>query len=109
MPQPGEIVLIPFPYTDLTTAKRRPVLVLRPADGFGDFLAVAVTSHAGHVDALPLAQADLDDGLLPKTSYVRVTKLYTLNERVVVRRFGALKQEAFARIHAAICTALGCR
>lgn len=109
MPQPGEIVLIPFPYTDLSTTKRRPVLVLRPADGFGDFLAVAVTSHAGHVDALALAQMDLQEGLLPKPSYVRATKLYTLNERVVARRFGTLLPEAFTRYHAAICAALGCR
>ncbi len=108
MPQPGEVVLIPFPYTDLTTAKRRPVLVLRPADGFGDFLAAAITSHPGHVDALTLTQMDLQEDVLPKPSYVRATKLYTLNERIVVRRFGALKPEAFARIHAAICTALGC-
>ncbi len=109
MPQPGEVVLIPFPYTDLATTKRRPVLVLRPADGFGDFLAAAVTSHAGHVDALTLTQRDLREGVLPKPSYVRTTKLYTLNERIVVRRFGTLTSEAFTRIHTAICAALGCR
>lgn len=83
--------------------------MLRPTDGFGDFLAAAVTSHAGHVDALALTQMDLQEGLLPKPSYVRATKLYTLNERIVVRRFGALRPEAFARIHAAICEGLGCR
>lgn len=109
MPQPGEVVLIPFPYTDLATTKRRPVLVLRPSDGFGDFLAAAVTSHAGHVDGLTLTQMDLREGVLPKPSYVRATKLYTLNERIVVHRFGALMPEAFARIHSAICSALGCR
>ena len=55
MPQPGEVVLIPFPYTDLATAKRRPVLVLRAADAYGDFLAAAVTSQTGHEDAVVLA------------------------------------------------------
>lgn len=109
MPQPGEVVLIPFPYTDLATTKRRPVLVLRPPDSFGDFLAAAVTSHAGHIDALALTQTDLQEGVLPKLSFVRTTKLYTLNERVVVHRFGTLLPKAFTRFHAAICTALGCR
>ena len=52
---------------------------------------------------------DLQEGLLPKPSYVRATKLYTLNECIVVRRFGTLVPETFARIHVAICTALGCR
>ena len=108
MPQPGELVLIPFPYTDLATTKRRPVLVLRPADTFGDFLAVAITSQAGHEDAAILSQADFREGALPKASYVRTTKLYTLNERIVVHRFGLLTPEAFARAHIAICSALGC-
>ncbi len=44
---PGEVVLIPFPFSDLQAAKRRPVLVLRSCDGFGDFLAAAITSQAG--------------------------------------------------------------
>ena len=108
MPRPDDVVLIPFPYTDLATTKRRPVLVLRPPDAFGDFLAVAVTSRAGHEDAITLSQADFLEGFLPKPSYVRASKLYTLNERAVTRRFGALTPMAFTRTRDAICTMLGC-
>ncbi len=108
MPRPGDVVLIPFPYTDLATTKRRPVLVLRPADAFGDFLAAAVTSQAGHEDAITLTQEDFLEGFLPKPSYVRTNKLYTLNERTVARRFGALTPTAFTRAQEAICTRLGC-
>lgn len=68
MSHPGDVLLIPFPYTDLTTSKRRPVLVLRPADAFGNFLAAAITSQPGHEDALPLYQADFQEGTLPKPS-----------------------------------------
>lgn len=39
-----DLVLVPFPFTDLSTGKRRPVLCLTNADGFGDFLAAAVTT-----------------------------------------------------------------
>ena len=109
MSHPGEIVLIPFPYTNLSTTKRRPVLVLRPADPFGDFLAVAVTSQAGHQDSVPLTQDDFQKGILPKPSYVRTSKLYTLNERIIAHRFGTLTPEAFARAHVAICAMLGCQ
>lgn len=108
MPQPGEVVLIPFPYTDLATTKRRPVLVLRSADSFGDFLAAAITSQSGHEDAVTLSQADFQEGTLPKVSYVRATKLYTLNKHIVAHRFGVLKHLAFDRTLAAICSALGC-
>lgn len=108
MPRPGDVVLIPFPYTDLATTKRRPVLVLRPPDAFGDFLAVAVTSQAGHEDAITLSQADFLEGFLPKPSYVRASKLYTLNERTITRRFGALTPASFKRAQDAICALLGC-
>lgn len=108
MPRPGDIVLIPFPYTDLATTKRRPVLVLRPPDAFGDVLAAAVTSQAGHEDAITLTQADFLEGFLPKPSYVRTSKLYTFNERVIARRFGTLTPMAFTRAQDAICTMLGC-
>ena len=109
MLHPGEIVLIPFPYTNHSATKRRPVLVLRPPDPFGDFLAVAVTSQAGHQNTVALTQADFQKGVLPKPSYVRISKLYTLNERIITHSFGALTPEAFARTHTAICTALGCQ
>jgi mRNA interferase MazF len=108
MPHPGDILLIPFPYTDLTTSKRRPVLVLRHADSFGDFLAAAITSQPGHEDALPLYQGDFQEGILPKPSYLRTTKLYTLNRRIAASRFGRLTPSAFQQAQGTICAALGC-
>ena len=89
MSRPGDVVLIPFPYTDLTTSKYRPVLILQPVDIFGGFPAVAVTSQAGHQDAVMLTQTNFREGALPKPSHVRTTKLYTLNERIVVHRASA--------------------
>jgi mRNA interferase MazF len=40
----GDLVLIPFPFSDLSPAKRRPVLLLTRPDAYGDFVALAVTS-----------------------------------------------------------------
>ncbi len=41
---PGDLVGIPFPYSDLKAEKRRPVLVITPRDRYGDFICAAVTS-----------------------------------------------------------------
>ena len=105
---PGDVVLIPFPFSELQAAKRRPVLVLRHCDKFGDFLAVAITSQAGHGDALAISEKDLSEGILPKTSWVRVTKLYTLNQDCVVARFGAFRSASFCKVQDAVCLAAGC-
>ncbi len=67
----SDIVQIPFPFSDLTHQKRRPVLLLTTPDSFGDFLAVAITSQAGHEDAVSLRDDDPVEGKLPKTSWVR--------------------------------------
>jgi mRNA interferase MazF len=55
----SDIVQIPFPFSDLTQQKRRPVMLLTSPDTFGDFLAVAITSQAGHDDAVALQENDI--------------------------------------------------
>jgi len=105
----SDIVQIPFPFSDMTRQKRRPVLLLTAPDNFGDFLAVAITSQAGHDDAIALQNDDIADGLLPKTSWVRGTRLFSLNRDTVIVTLGKLKSVAFERIHGEICMKLGCQ
>lgn len=105
---PCDVVLIPFPYTDLKTAKRRPVLVLRASDEYGDFLAVAITSKPHHSFSIPLSSADFTAGSLPKASWVRSDKLYTLNAASVLFVCGRLTPTAFAGIQTELCRHLGC-
>ena len=105
----SDIVQIPFPFSDLTHQKRRPVLLLTAPDVFGDFLAAAVTSQAGHEDAISLQDNDIVEGRLPKASWVRATRLFSLNQDAVIITLGSLKPESFKRIHGEICVRLGCQ
>jgi len=45
MKRAGQIVLTPFPYSDLSGAKLRPVLMLRQASRFDDWLVCMVSSQ----------------------------------------------------------------
>ena len=105
----SDIVQIPFPFSDLTHQKRRPVMLLTTPDAFGDFLAVAITSQAGHDDAILLQENDITNGRLPKISWVRATKLFSLNRGSVIVELGTLRPEAFERIHNEICAMLVCK
>ena len=108
MYQPSEIVLLPFPFTDLSAHKKRPVLIMRAANIQGDFLAVQITSQAGYENALILEQTDFERGILFKRSFVRPDKLITLNQSLVIHRIGVLTDAAFSRIFQSVCEHVGC-
>ena len=83
----GDLVLLPFPFSDQSTTKRRPVLLLTAPDALGDFIACAVTSRPGWTNARPVMVEDLVEGNLPLASWVRVDKVVTLHVGLIVRRF----------------------
>jgi hypothetical protein len=66
----GELLLVPFPFTDLSAAKRRPVLALTAPDSYGDFIALPVTSRPQFQNAIALTPADLVHGHLPAPSWI---------------------------------------
>ena len=91
----GDIVLVSFPFTDLTSTKRRPALVLSP-DSFNaagqDLVLAAITSHlTGDPNAVHLRRSDFAVEGLPKPSMVKATKLFTMHSALVVKRIGALR------------------
>jgi mRNA interferase MazF len=98
----GEIILIPVPFTDLSSQKRRPVIVLYNTaynNRSRDVLVVAVTSNpvlTAHSFAID--NADLSIGTLNRPSVVRVDKIYTLEQALIVKRFGKVRQGVVDRI-----------
>lgn len=84
----GDGVLLPFPFSDLTSAKRRPVLMLTAPDAQGDFVASPIPSRGGWANAHPISPGDLTEGALPRSSWVRTDKVATLYTGLIVHRFG---------------------
>ncbi len=77
--QAGIVVLVPFPFSDLSQAKLRPALVVADA-GHDDWVLCQITSNA-YTDrtAIELSDADFQSGSLRLTSFVRPGKLFTAN------------------------------
>jgi mRNA interferase MazF len=108
MLRPCDLVLIPFPFTDLSASKKRPVLVLKSPNEQGDFMAVQITSQSGYTDAIVLSEADMALGHLPKVSYVRTSKLITLNQKLVIAYMGKVSTGIFMSISQEVCSQLAC-
>ena len=90
----GDVILVPFPFTDLTTVKQRPALVLS-ADWFNtsrdDCVVAAITSQIPsnlQPDEYRLSASDLLAGGLPKPSLVRLGKLFTMSKSLFRRQLG---------------------
>ncbi len=105
----GSIVGIPFPYTDLSTSKRRPVLVLTFPDQRGDFIGLAVTSVDTMEKAVQIDEKSLEHGTLPKISWVRYDKIFTLSASLIKKKYGRLNNRIFDEIFKSLCCNLGCK
>ena len=105
-PTVGEVILVPFPFSDLSDAKVRPAVCLADA-GRGDWVFCQITSNPyGDPGAIPLQAADFDGGGLLVVSYARPGKLFTAHEGLLVRSVGVLKSAAFGRVLTAVVAVL---
>jgi mRNA interferase MazF len=98
----GAVVLVPFPFSDLSQSKVRPAVLLADA-GRGDLVLCQVTSNPyGDPLAIELSVGDFSTGSLQLTSYARPGKLFTASDRLIVRQVGTLTLAARTRIADAI-------
>ena len=107
MPERGDLLLVPYPFSDLSATKRRPVLVLTTPDRYGDFIALPVTSRPQTEHGLPLAGSDLVTGSLPAASWIRTDRIVTLNISLVVKTVGRISERAVAVAVERFCAHIG--
>lgn len=89
----GDVVVIPFPFSDLKGVKKRPALVIASPKGF-DLILCQITSQINKdVYSISLDSIDFDTGSLPKLSYIRPNKLFTADSRIICKKTGTLKHQ----------------
>jgi len=97
-PARGGVVLVAFPFSDLSQTKLRPAVILADA-GRNDFVLCQVTSNSfGDPLAVTLTPADFASGALLHTSYARPGKLFTASDQLLKRTVGDLTPAALDRI-----------
>lgn len=98
IPSAGQIVILPFPFSDLSASKIRPAAVLARANK-NDWILCQITSNAyGDTLGIELAKEDFDSGMLQLTSYARPTKLFTANSSLFLSVEGLLSKPKLIQI-----------
>lgn len=98
-----DIILIPFPFSDISTNKRRSVIIRRSAIIISnssynthndDVICCAITSNPrNYADCVPITNADLDKGQLNYESQIKPTKVFTLNKSLIIKSLARLNIE----------------
>ena len=105
-PAVGAVVLVRFPFSDLSTSKLRPAAILADA-GRGDRVLCQITSKPyGDARAVQLEQSAFASGSLRVTSFVRPGKLFTASGDLISETVGVLTPEALMGVVDAVINVL---
>ncbi len=102
----GDVVVIQFPFSDLTKVKKRPALVVAKLEG-DDLILCQITSKAKFDNySIDLKGTDLKKGRLNVESKVRPNRLFTAEKSIIEYRIGSLKKEKLDEVIEKICDIL---
>ena len=101
-PSVGDVVLVRFPFSDLSASKLRPAVVVARAER-SEVIVCQITSRPyASQRAVTLAIDDFSSGNLDRFSYARADKLFTANPTIIVRTVGTLGGSKSSEIRAAV-------
>lgn len=102
----GDVVLMDFPFSDLTASKKRPALVITNLKG-EDFILCQITSKTRVDDyAIVLSDDDFSEGTLHLTSLVRPNRIFTAHVSLIDRKIGCLRKKKIEEIVEEVCKIL---
>nr|MDO8118786.1 type II toxin-antitoxin system PemK/MazF family toxin [Candidatus Sigynarchaeota archaeon] len=88
----GDVVIVPFPFSDLSTTKKRPALVVAALSG-DDIILCQITSKAiKDKHAISLIDADFESGTLQQESNIRPNRLFTADSSLILSSVGHVKR-----------------
>jgi mRNA interferase MazF len=91
---PGVVVLVRFRFSDLSSSKLRPAVVLAHAGGAHWVLCQVTSNPYGDPAAVALTDESLESGGLNRPSFARPGKLFTASASIIARPAGALTGDA---------------
>lgn len=93
----GAVVLVTFPFSDLSRAKLRPAVLARASKS--DWILCQITSNAyGDPRAIKLTDDNFSSGSLRLVSFARPAKLFTANDKLILADVGKLTRTTLQEV-----------
>lgn len=89
----GDVVVVPFPFSDLTEAKRRPALVLAELDGEDRILCQITSQQFMDRYAVLLKESEFEEGSLRKISNIRPNRIFTADSKIILYKAGRINPD----------------
>ncbi len=94
----GDVVVLSFPYTDFSSVKKRPAVVIATLKGQNVILAQITTNQRNDEDLVSLAKKDFASGSLSSDSFIMASLIFTADSSKIEYKIGKIKQEKIKEI-----------
>ena len=94
----GEVVVLPFSYTDLSSTKKRPALVIATLRGENIILAQITTEERKDEDLISLRKKDFESGFLKQDSFIIPSIIFTAESSTINYKAGKIKSEKIKEV-----------
>jgi len=98
----GDIVIVPFPFSNLTSIRQRPVLILSKSSyskECEDIITCGITSNLKDSKySVLIDNFNLIEGNIPVKSRIKIDKLFTLEQSIVIKKIARINKETFKKV-----------
>lgn len=102
MYEQGEIIIVPFPFSDLSFIKQRPVLILsKDSDNIisEDIITCGITSNLKNIrHSVLIDSKNLSKGKIPTQSRIKLDKLFTINKQIIKKKIAKINETTMKKV-----------
>lgn len=99
----GDVVVLPFPYTDFSSVKKRPAVVIATLKGNNVILSQITTNQRNDEDLISLTRKDFAFGFLSSDSFIMASLIFTTDSSKISYKAGKIKSEKIKKVQNKLC------
>lgn len=98
----GDIILIPFPYSDLTGSKKRPAIIISNSNLKGeDFICSLITSNSPK-DGLLIKTNSFNEAKLPFKSWIKPQRIFTIDKKIIIKKLASVNDKFYEELEKSV-------